>query len=166
MLLLGVLGCVSAPRTPAPRAPESSAPAVRDTAMVPPDPLLPPDVNLSGGWYVGTGAEPQVDAIVLHPTCLVNPAAWVIEQDGNALRAWEFAQSFNQGMVRPNDAPVRVAVARGTISGSDVVLEDDRSRWVLRFDAASGHLRGTRNAAPFWAVRQQVVRTQACPPPP
>jgi hypothetical protein len=40
------------------------------------------------------------------------------------------------------------------------------TRYVLRYDEESGHLRGTLNGAPFWAVRQQLVRSEGCIPVP
>ena len=47
--------------------------------------------------------------------------------------------------------------------GSPVLIVDAESRYVLRYDAESGHLRGTRNGAPFWAARQIIARAEACP---
>jgi hypothetical protein len=88
---------------------------------------------------------------------------WLIQQSGNTLKAWAFPESFNQGIVRAGPGPERVAGAPGTISGGDVVIADGEVRFVLRYEAESGHLRGTRNGVAFWAARQTIVRTEACP---
>lgn len=126
-------------------------------------PLLPPVIDLSGQWYTGQGPEPDAPRMVLHPACSINPAAWVLQQRGNDISAWTFAESFNQGIVSPGPGPEVNRGTPGTISGADVILDDGVTRYVLRYDAASEHLRGTRNGAAFWAVRQTVVRLSACP---
>ena len=125
--------------------------------------LIPPAVDLTGSWYVGTGTEPRVSSITLHPGCANNPAEWVIRQAGSAIEAWAFPESFNQGIVRPGPGPARVVPARGTISGVDITLDDAGSRVSMSYDSVSSHLRGTRDGRPFWAVRQAIVRTEACP---
>jgi hypothetical protein len=79
------------------------------------------------------------------------------------LKAWAFPESFNQGIKRAEPEPQRVTGSPGTISGVDVLIVDAESRFVLRYDVESGHLRGTRNGAPFWAARQTIVRAEACP---
>lgn len=163
-LLGAIVTCACAPAAPPAGAP---AAAIADSVALP-EPLLPPAANLSGGWYTGTGtaAEPEVKEIRLHPGCVVVPRVWLIEQQGNALRAWDFPESYNQGISLPNQGVARIAPATGSISGNDVVLRDGTYAWVLRFDSASTHLRGTRNGERFWAVRQVVVRTETCLPPP
>ena len=125
--------------------------------------LLPPAVDLSGGWATGSANEPPPGPVVLHPSCTYNPPVWLLEQKGNALKAWLFPESFNQGVKRAGPGPEKVAPAIGTISGADVRIDDGTYRFELRFDPESGHLRGTRNGAPFWAARQTIVRTEACP---
>jgi hypothetical protein len=100
---------------------------------------------------------------VHHPSCTHNPAVWILQQSGNTLKAWAFPESFAQGIVRAESAPRRVAGSEGTISGADVVIADAESRFVLRYSSASGHLQGTRNGVAFWAARQTIVRTEACP---
>ena len=127
--------------------------------------LAPPVADLSGGWATGTGDPPRIPTIVLYPTCTVVPAVWLIEQKGNALRAWAFPERYNQG-IATNDPVARIAPATGTISGDEVVLDDGTYRYLLRYDTATTHLVGTRNGASFWAVRQQVVREGLCLPPP
>ena len=74
---------------------------------------------------------------------------WIIQQSGNTLKAWAMPESFNQGIARVGPGPAKVAGSPGTISGADVVIDDGRDRYVLRYDRDSGHLRGTLNGAPF-----------------
>jgi hypothetical protein len=125
--------------------------------------LLPPAVDLTGNWATGTGPEPATARITLHPDCTYNPPVWVIRQTGNLIEAWAFAGSYNQGIVTRNPGVARVKASPGTISGFDVDISDGPTRYVLRYDNGSGHLRGTRDGTSFWAVRQVVVRTQSCP---
>ena len=154
-----VLSALACARHPVP--PAANVPGREGIAL--PVALLPPAVDLTGSWYVGTGAEPQVPSITLHPGCANNPAEWVIRQAGNAIEAWTFPESFNQGVARAGPGQARVNPARGTISGVDLTLDDAGSRVVMRYDSASGHLRGTRDGRPFWALRQVIVRSEACP---
>jgi hypothetical protein len=99
----------------------------------------------------------------MHPDCTVNPAVWIIKQTGNELEAWAFPESYNQGIATKGPGPAKAAAVPGWISGTDVSIDDGQDRYVLRYDVESQHLRGTRNGAPFWAVRQVVVRAEACP---
>lgn len=154
-----VLSVAACARHPVPPATSVSVPE----RIAVPGALMPPAVDLTGSWYVGTGAEPQVPAITLHPGCANNPAEWVIRQAGNAIEAWTFPESFNQGIVRSGPGPARVTPARGTISGIDLTLDDAGSVVAMRYDSVSSHLRGTRDGRPFWAVRQVIVRSGACP---
>ena len=124
---------------------------------------MAPATDLSGGWATGTVNEPPAGPVRVAPECAYNPAVWVIQQSGNALTAWEFPESFNQGIKSADPGPRRIGGVPGTISGADVRIADADVRFVLRYDAASGHLRGTRNGSPFWAARQNVIRAQACP---
>jgi hypothetical protein len=48
----------------------------------------------------------------------------------------------------------------------DLAMSITGGRYVLRYDSTSGHLRGTLNGAPFWAVRQEIVRPEGCVPIP
>lgn len=131
-----------------------------DTARVE---LLAPVTDLSGGWATGSANEPPPGPVVRHPSCAQNPAVWIIQQSRNTLETWAFPASFNQGIKRAGPGPQRVAGSPGTISGVDVLIVDSESRFVLRYDAKSGHLRGTRNGVAFWAARQNIVRSEACP---
>lgn len=125
--------------------------------------LMAPATDLSGGWATGSINEPPPGPVRLHPPCANNPAVWIIRQSGNALEAWAFPESFNQGIMRADPGLRRIAGVPGTISGVDVRIEDGETTFVLRYDAESGHLRGTRNGAPFWAARQVIARGEACP---
>jgi hypothetical protein len=155
MLVAGGLACASTTTRTAPApAPPSNVAKVD---------LLPPAVDLSGGWATGSGNEPPPGPVVQHPTCAYNPAVWIIEQTGNTLKAWLMPASFNQGIARRGPGPGKVVGSPGTISGADVVIDDGQDRFVLRYDHESGHLRGTRNGAPFWAARQTIVRAGECP---
>ena len=131
-----------------------------DTARVQ---LRAPITDLSGGWATGSGNEPPHGPVVQHPSCAHNPAVWIIQQSGNTLKAWAFPESFNQGIKRAEPGPERISSSPGTISGVDVLIADAESRFVLRYDAESGHLRGTRNGVAFWAARQNIIRAEACP---
>jgi hypothetical protein len=158
VVALGMCAQVSCAST----GPRAAIPPLRDadTASVE---LLAPATDLSGGWATGSANEPPPGPVVQRPPCAHNPAVWIIEQSGNALKAWMFPESFNQGIKRAGPGPERVAGSTGTISGVNVRIDDGESRFVLRFDAESGHLRGTRNGVPFWAARQHIVRAEACP---
>ena len=96
-----------------------------------------------------------------HPSCAYNPPVWIIQQTGNQLQAYDFPESYNQGIARVDRAQ-KTAPIPGTISGADVLVASDDVRMVLRYDQESGHLRGTRNGAPFWAARQVIIR-ESCP---
>lgn len=152
LAFLCIAACAKAPR-PVPASPAS------EPAIV----LEPPSVDLSGSWTTGSANEPPAGAVEQHPSCHHNPAVWLIEQTGNSLKAWLFPESFNQGIAQRGPGPARVAASPGTISGDNVVIDDGDYRLVLRYDAPSGHLRGTRNGVPFWAARLRIVRTEACP---
>lgn len=139
----------------------ASAPtSTPDTAQVQ---LLAPATDLSGGWATGSVNEPPPGPVVLHRSCAHNPAVWLIQQSGNTLQAWMFPESFNQGIKRAEPGPERVVGAQGTMSGVDVLIVEASSRFVLRYDVESGHLRGTRNGMPFWAARQKIVGADECP---
>jgi hypothetical protein len=136
-----------------PPAPALPAPAV----------LLPPATDLTGNWATGTRWEPAIATITLQPGCAYNPPVWILKQTGNALEAWDFPESYNQGIAAKGPGPERISGLPGKISGLDVTIDDGQSRYVLRYDEESKHLRGTRDGHPFWAARQAVVRTEACP---
>lgn len=138
------------------------APPVR-VASAPSVPFLPPGTDLTGTWASDSTAEPAIATITVYPGCAYNPAVWIIKQTGNTIEAWAFAASYNQGIATKGPGPARVAASPGQISGLDVTIDDGQYRYLLRYDVLSGHLRGTRNGRPFWAARQKVVRTEACP---
>lgn len=161
-LILAIIGVAAC----GPRSNATASPIASTDSVMLPEPLIAPAADLSGSWYTGNGAEPEVKVIQLYPSCAVVPAAWLIEQKENALKAWMFPERFNQGIRRANENMARIAPATGIISGDDVVLSDESYRWRLKYDSVSGHLRGTRNGERFWAVRQAVIRMETCLPPP
>lgn len=152
-LAAALMGCRSA----RPEA-TSVAPAVSDSVSAP---LAAPATDLAGGWVTGSANEPPAGPVRQQPSCAYNPPVWIIQQKGNALETYHFPESFNQGIARKEPVQ-RTPAVPGTISGADVVIAGDGIRFVLRYDAESGHLRGTRNGAPFWAARQVITR-EACP---
>jgi hypothetical protein len=89
----------------------------------------------------------------------------VIQQSGDTVRAWAFPASQAQGVHTTRSVPA-VAPAEGRVSGVDLSMGTAGARYVLRYDSTSGHLRGTLNGAPFWAMRQVIVRTEQCLPVP
>src|SRR5687768_3341233 len=143
----------------APRHQPGAAPTTGDTAVAE---LLTPATDLSGHWVTGSDNEPPPGPVVQQPSCAYNPPVWIVQQAGNALKAWAIPESFNQGIKLPGPGPERIQAVPGTISGNTVVLAGPDVRFILDYDAGSGHLRGTRNGAPFWAARQSLVRTE-CP---
>ena len=126
---------------------------------------LPHEVDHTGRWSTGTTDEPTAAKIVLQPPCRITPGAWILQQSGDTIQAWSIPESYAQGISRGPAGPA-TEPSRGRISGLNVIISDAQSRYELRYDASSGHLRGTKNGAPFWAVRQEIVRVEDCPPVP
>ena len=126
--------------------------------------IAPAAIDLTGAWATGSTGEPAVRRIVLHPECNYSPAVWLLEQRGDTLRARAIPASRAQGVL--SSQPVSTVAAEGRVSGVDLTLRMADASYVLRYDSTSGHLRGTLNGAPFWAVRQVVIRPQGCIPPP
>lgn len=124
----------------------------------------PAAVDLSGAWATGSSFEPTVRQVTLHLECNYTPPFWVLEQSGDTVRAFTNPESRAQGIRAPDVA--RPIPAEGVLSGVDVVLEASGTRYVLHYDSTSGHLRGTLNGAPFWAVREELVRAANCIPVP
>ena len=120
----------------------------------------PADVDVSGPWATGSTGEPAVSRLVIRAECNYSPALWVLEQRGDTVRAWAIAESRGQGV--PSPVPSSLAVAEGRISGADVTMRAGTSRYLLHYDSTTGHLRGTLDGAPIWAVRQDIVRPEAC----
>lgn len=124
----------------------------------------PAAVDLTGGWATGSTGEPDVRRIELRPECNHHPAVWLLEQRGDTIHAWAIPASRTQGVTSAQ--PASAAAAEGRVSGVDLTLRMAGASYVLRYDSTSGHLRGTLDGAPFWAVRQDIVRPQGCIPPP
>jgi hypothetical protein len=127
-------------------------------------PASPPAVDLSGAWATGSVNEPTLPHIVIHPECNYSPRYWVIVQRGDTVRAWSSPESWAKGTRAP--APVRPAIVEGRLSGVNLRMGGDGLLYVLRYDSTSGHLRGTLNGQPFWAVREHIVRPGGCHPVP
>ena len=137
------------------------APPSIDSEPVPSD---KPRVDLSGAWVTGSTNEPTVREFVLQLECNYSPSFWAIDQSGDSVRAYTIPESRAQGIAAP---PQNVPIAAtGRVSGVHVTLRLGTTRYVLRYDERSGHLRGTLNGAPFWAVRQRRVRQGNCIPVP
>jgi hypothetical protein len=122
------------------------------------------DVDLSGAWANGSTAEPAAAQIVIHVECNYSPSLWVIQQRGDTVSSWTIPESRAQGIAAPH-TPAPVA-AVGRISGVNLTMSLGEARYVLRYDSTSGHLRGTLNGAPFWAIREDIVRPEHCIPVP
>lgn len=144
-------------------APARLAPAAPSPEPSPTPCTAPPeDLDLTGSWMTGIGpdaAEPSVPEILLQTECAHHPAAWVLRQSGDEIEAWTFEASFDQG-IATKESPARMIPDRGRVCGREVAIE---SRYRLRYDPESGHLRGTIDGKPFWAVRQRVVGPGPCP---
>ena len=151
------VACSAARVSRAPTPTPSSAPVV-DTAR-----RVHAAVNLTGSWRTGSGPEPAAALIIEQPQCNYSPAMWLLEQSGDTVRAFSIASSYAKGVAEP-EAISRVAI-EGSLSGLDLTLGSS-PRYVLHYDSASGHLRGTLDGAPFWAVRLHIVEPQGCIPPP
>jgi uncharacterized protein len=121
-------------------------------------------IDLTDAWMAGSGDEPAAARVTVAATCRATPAFWYIEQRGDTVESWTNPESLNQG-IRAPDRP-RPLRAVGTISGLDVVMSNTSSPYRLRYDPTSGHLRGTLNDKPFWAVREDVAREGGCIPAP
>jgi hypothetical protein len=120
--------------------------------------------DLTGIWLPGSGPEPSAARLTMTATCQSTPAYWYIEQRGDSVSSWTNPASFNQGIARPPRP--RPVTAVGTISGLDVAMSDGSSRYRLRYDRTSGHLRGTLNDKPFWAIPEDFTRPTGCLPAP
>ncbi|MDQ6634236.1 MAG: hypothetical protein M3Z10_05695 [Gemmatimonadota bacterium] len=97
---------------------------------------------------------------MLRLQCNYTPALWIMEQRGDTVRAWAIPESRAQGV--PSRNQVSSVGAEGRLRGVNLTMKVGTSRYVLRYDSTSGHLRGTLNGAPFWAVRQDIVHPLGC----
>ena len=116
--------------------------------------------DLSGAWATGSGEEPSVRHIVLRPQCNYTPGYWSLEQQGDTVRAHTVPPSRAKGIataVRPVTPEVEGRMRRGLLT-----LGSTATGYRLRFDSISGHLRGTFNGAPFWAVPLHIVWSRKC----
>ena len=91
---------------------------------------VPAPFDLSGRWSTGRGvAEPGGTNVTLEPGCTYNPAAWVIQQTRDSVEAWSFSESVNQGTRRVDSPLAKLMPARGRVSGLDVRMQSEQSRY-------------------------------------
>ena len=114
---------------------------------------------MSGAWATGREGEPAQRRLTLRPECNVSPALWILQQRGDSVSAMAFAPFHGQGVP---SSPVSTRVAEGRVSGLDVIMRGAGGQFVLRYDTVSGHLRGTLDRMPFWAVPLDVVQPENC----
>jgi hypothetical protein len=119
-------------------------------------------MDISGTWVGGTGPEPSVPVVMVEAQCRYTPPVWVLEQHGDTVLSYRFPEHWEQGTAS-RETRVRAPSAIGRMSGAMIVLLEGKDKFRLQFDSASGHLRGTRNAEPFWAARQEIARKELCP---
>ena len=116
--------------------------------------------GLSGAWVSGSSDEPAERRIVFHPPCNYTRGFWNLVQEGNTVRAWTIPESRAQGIAKPRGPSP--TIIEGRLKRGLLVMGDRTTRYRLRYDSASGHLRGTLNGAPFWAVRLAFVLPKGC----
>ena len=158
LALCAATACSASTRLP---APQRSAPA-EPTAASPRTGHA--SINVNGLWGTGSVGEPTAKQIVLHPQCNYSPSVWILEQNGDSVRAWMMPESWAKGTATTE--AVSTAATEGGVSGADLTIGTSDARYLLHYDSTSGHLRGTFNGAPFWAVRLEIVRPERCIPVP
>ena len=126
--------------------------------------VAPTTANLSGAWATGSGTEPTARYLMERPRCNYSPGFWSLQQQGDTVWARTVHASQAQGIARQTEPSS--AALEGRIKGGTLVLGDVASGYRLRFDPLSGHLRGTFQGAPFWAVPMQIIRPTGCIPVP
>ncbi len=105
-----------------------------------------------------------MSSYIVHLECNYTPSSWIIQQSGDTIQAWTAMARRSQGIAHKERGPVQMATGR--ISHGVITLNDGRSRYVLRYDKQSGHLRGTLNGGSFWATPQQMEQPHGCIPVP
>lgn len=154
-----VAGCSASTHSP---AHESAEPYTAATDSVR---RVHADVDLTGIWATGRTGEPAARRIVITVECNYTPSLWALQQNGDTVRLWVIDESRSQG-VRSTQNASKLPSAMGFVAGVDLTMSAVGTRYVLRYDSTSGHLRGTLNNALFWAVREQIVRPGPCIPVP
>lgn len=155
---LGLVACVARTQSSKTDRPDEQPPVADSVSRT------HADVDLTGSWATGSAGEPEARKIELRLQCNYTPPLWVLEQTGDTVSAWLLPESRAQGVRSPE--PVARVAAKGRVSGVDLTLQMPGTRYVLHYDSRSGHLRGTLNGAPFWAVRQEIIHPTGCIPPP
>jgi hypothetical protein len=148
VLLLLVSACTGTPGT-------GPSPAPTATAGTP----APTAADLTGRWLVGTAGEPPAGPVAQCQASTV----WNLVQTGEAVKGdVDYCAgpclADTEGTTGTNRAG-RVVLS-GTYRGGG---SPEPVAYDLTFDAASGHLRGTRNGAPFWAAPYRQL-TDGCGP--
>ena len=161
---LVILVACSAAACSASTHPPASAPAAVPVRIPAELSATPAAVNLTGAWTTGSVREPTAAEIVFTPQCNYSPALWILEQSGDTVRAYTTSERWAKGVAEAETLS-RVGV-EGRVSGVEVTIGDSDSRYLLRYDSTSGHLRGTLRGAPFWAVRLKIVQPTGCIPVP
>ncbi|HEY3744875.1 MAG TPA: hypothetical protein VGL17_01450 [Gemmatimonadaceae bacterium] len=158
IILLAACAAAGCSASTSSRAPQNAEPCA-----APPDSVrrVHADVDLTGTWATGSTGEPAARRVAIAVECNYTPSLWVLQQNGDTVRLWVIAESRSQG-VRSKQIVSNIPAARGFVSGVDLTMGAVGTRYALRYDSTSGHLRGTLNDAPFWAVRQQIVRPAQC----
>ena len=171
---------------------EASTPAARATATAPSavaSPAQPHD--LSGHWITSTempGPEPGRGAVSFEEPCFASFGGLAITPGADGLLATWSPSSRVQGAL-PAFTTREGETLHVTVDGTHVRLSGEyaitHSRSInpdvrvppppppkpveydLTLDEKSGHLRGTRNGAPFWAARLLLrKRSASCGSPP
>jgi hypothetical protein len=140
-----------------------------DTVLADSEDALPQSrtdsLDLSGRWVTGFDNEPAIRETRLQRDCRYTPAAWLLDQRGDSVYAWQAKAQWVKGTAAPIEP--MPAVATGRLRRHSLVLSDGANRWVLAYDGRSGHLHGTLNGASFWAMRQilEQPKEQCIPVP-
>ena len=122
-------------------------------------------LDLSGRWITGASDEPTAREIRYQRDCRYTPGAWLLDQSGDSVYAWPMKEQWAKGTASPPEPMPRQATGR--LRKHHLILSDGSDRWVLDYDGRSGHLRGTLNGKPFWAMRQilEEPKEQCIPVP-
>ena len=102
---------------------------------------------------VARTGEPDAEsaAVAWVPIDRLPPLDSLSFDHGDTVRAWAIPQSWAKGTASAGPA-VSATPVMGRVRGVNVVIGTTDPRYVLHYDSASGHLRGTLNGAPFWAA--------------
>ncbi len=130
-----------APKSPAPgkSAAPSKVPAKLTTKVTADD--------LSGNWYVGTGAEPPSGPYVALPCSAGDRFVSLSHKDGKV--SWSCACNLPP----KTDAKASLPFVDGKLAG-EINIQLTAGTFDMVFDKASSHFRGTLDGKPAWIVPQ------------